>query len=614
MEENKVVNEKDIDYVGIGGILSPDRFEENLLDFIEKRDKNLKPILCILLTEYELYDYRLEDNLKKAIEFAKSKGFDEKDIKIDLYYYDRRNIYKNQDIDSLKADVEKLGYKDIESGVYEGCHFSAEQSKKAFNYVRKSATEIKKLNLSPLESMLYLYTKIKHHSYKEEEKTDHWSASRTLIGVVSGKFNKIVCAGYSRLIYAIITELNNPNLKTFENSIETKYRDGKTGYHRNNVIYIKDDKYKIEGFYYADVTWDSSKYTSNSLRYFLLPLNDLSYFKDVNLITKNNNSFSFSGETAKNLFYDDMTRCLFASKKYKELIKNAYFKTQNAQLGDNFDRIVNNYETISDCFDLLKLAGIRFLPKSNFLAKKAVEGTISKTEANDFLQKELERSNLEKEKDYVMLKVLDFMKTKIKNCERNVDLNVVVALRRRLDNDKEFTEKLSAYGVDKFVDLLLVQDNFAHFSEDDLYRVLSNFEEIFNEDVCFINKSYLEKISKYDMVINATTFDYNKLKSYVKDYPNNVYRIMKNNSSDIHLKDIMDSLYSIGKALNDKTEWSKVYRCVEKIVNQNISYASNVFENSIELKNPFAQAKFYDDKAWREKFNQMEQDSEVKEN
>ena len=116
------------------------------------------------------------------------------------------------------------------------------------------------------------------------------------------------------------------------------------------------------------------------------------------------------------------------------------------------------------------------------------------------------------------------------------------------------------------------------------------------------------------MVINATTFDYNKLKSYVKDYPNNVYRIMKNNSSDIHLKDIMDSLYSIGKALNDKTEWSKVYRCVEKIVNQNISYASNVFENSIELKNPFAQAKFYDDKAWREKFNQMEQDGEMKEN
>lgn len=609
MSENNV--NKDV-YVplGIGVIKDTEIFEKEMNYYSEHCDADSKFIVCIVLSSIQLYTKECMEQVKQVIEILHQKGFDTNNIKLDLMYTENSGIFSNQDLDYLSDITEKMGIEGLECGVFESAHFNIAQAKKAFRYVRKQVNYIKQFNFSPLEKVMCLYHLLKKYNYNSEESSDHWAVSRTLIGVVNNNFKKIVCAGYSKLFYSIIYQMFDNDIRAFENTIQTKYLDGETGNHRNNIVYLKDDKYNIEGFYYLDITWDSNKKISNSFRYFLLPLDDLKYFRNVDIITRKVwSQYSFSGNTARQLSQKPMATCLFVSKKFRRAIKNAYFKIQDIKLGDKFDIYTKNYENIGECFSILSIAGVKYLSKNNFLTQTAPNRIITNQELNEFLEKVLADNDIEKTKDYIMIRTLNFLKSKLTEGKEKVDFEILVNLRKYLDADDDFVKKIIAYGKDNFVNLMLVQNNFVSYSINDLRLVMTNFAEIFNEEVQVINKTFLQKITNYDCVLKATNFSYNDMLAFLDEYPDEVYKIMKKYSTEIHMKNFIDALYNIAKPLNEKSNWSQVYRYVEKVVNQNMQYANTLFVDNVEVKNPFAQASFYKDEKWRKKLESEDDNS-----
>ena len=128
---------------------------------------------------------------------------------------------------------------------------------KTIKLIKKQSNEIKKLKLSPLESMMITYDIVRDRVYKEAEESNKVSLSRDLSDVL---FNdNIVCAGYSQIFTSILSELGYDVYNVFLNE-----KSNEPG-HERNAVYVKDTKYNVEGLYYFDTTWDSkSKENDNS--------------------------------------------------------------------------------------------------------------------------------------------------------------------------------------------------------------------------------------------------------------------------------------------------------------------------------------------------------------
>ena len=134
-----------------------------------------------------------------------------------------------------------------------------EELNKTQTIIRNIVNEIKQYNFSPIEQLMYLYDKVRERMYIREDKNESYTESRDLTKVLTG--NKIVCAGYANIIDAIVRMLN---FSSFKNYIIHKNKD--VG-HVLNAIYVKDDKYSINGIFYFDATWDSKKDNTNNYLY-----------------------------------------------------------------------------------------------------------------------------------------------------------------------------------------------------------------------------------------------------------------------------------------------------------------------------------------------------------
>lgn len=123
--------------------------------------------------------------------------------------------------------------------------------------IKKQADDIKNLNLSPMETIMYVYDQVRNRLYEFETKDEPSFKSRDLTEVMFG--DKIVCAGYANIFCAILCYLGFNNrvvLLTHKNDIESG--------HARNVVYVKDPKYDIDGVYYFDPTWDRKRTNSDN--------------------------------------------------------------------------------------------------------------------------------------------------------------------------------------------------------------------------------------------------------------------------------------------------------------------------------------------------------------
>lgn len=140
---------------------------------------------------------------------------------------------------------------------------------------------VKHYNLSQLEQIMLVYDIVKANQYKSEDDDEDYSISRDLNKIISS--DKIVCVGFSNLIDFI---LKNLDIKC--NSAIYEYSNKENTGHQRNYVYIKDDKYNINGIFFLDATWDSKKNNNylDNYRFFLKPFK---YFKEIR---KNENIIS----------------------------------------------------------------------------------------------------------------------------------------------------------------------------------------------------------------------------------------------------------------------------------------------------------------------------------
>ena len=178
-----------------------------------------------------------------------------------------------QSVDHNFDDDEIMVFSSLESGLiamhvplyFDGGHkdyYSLDELIKMDTFLDKIINKLKESSLSPLEKYLYVYRYLINHQYKQEPDEENAYLSRDLISIVNGDY--IVCEGYSKLMEYL---LDNLGIKSFKQTLSVSFRN-----HMNNLVYIYDQKYQVNGLYYADSCWDASgKY----LTFCLLPLSDV---------------------------------------------------------------------------------------------------------------------------------------------------------------------------------------------------------------------------------------------------------------------------------------------------------------------------------------------------
>ncbi len=139
------------------------------------------------------------------------------------------------------------------------------------NKVEALASDIRKLNLSPLENMVYVYDLVKSRIYNKEKDSDYEYISRDLSCVLNG--DSIVCSGYIALYKAVLSRLG---IEVFSEYLTHEDKSG----HERAVSRVVDPKYGVDGVYFFDPTFDSKtseedSYYIDNYRFFLKTFSEI---------------------------------------------------------------------------------------------------------------------------------------------------------------------------------------------------------------------------------------------------------------------------------------------------------------------------------------------------
>lgn len=159
------------------------------------------------------------------------------------------------DYDKLMELMNK--YNDIADKIYVSLtgntnYVSLMDCYKTMSAIKNQADDIKRLGLSPMETIMYVYDQVRNRVYTFENEDESCFKSRDLSEVMFG--DKIVCAGYANVFHVLLHYIGIENLVV----LLTERNNPKSG-HARNVVYVKDDKYDIDGVYYFDPTWNSKR-------------------------------------------------------------------------------------------------------------------------------------------------------------------------------------------------------------------------------------------------------------------------------------------------------------------------------------------------------------------
>lgn len=125
------------------------------------------------------------------------------------------------------------------------------------NAIDSIVDKVKNYNYSPLEQLIFAYDLIRDRFYVKENENESYTVSRDLTSTLLG--DKIVCVGFSNIFNAVCDKLNISSMTFLLN----RRRNGDTG-HARNMVHLVDEKYKIDGLYFFDPTFDCKKDEQNN--------------------------------------------------------------------------------------------------------------------------------------------------------------------------------------------------------------------------------------------------------------------------------------------------------------------------------------------------------------
>lgn len=201
---------------------------------------------------------------------------------------------------------------------------------KANRSIDNIVNNIKEQNLSPFETMVYIHKYItSNFSYQEGAMEE----CRVIPGIF--KTNNIVCSGYASLVKAIVDKLDIPELKAsilgcdfYRKSLFCEAEGG----HCHNLIYIKDERYNIDGYYIEDACWDAKtddKQQGQGVAHCMYPVGDLQHMRGMYYVQQEKQ------DRLSALMFDQE-----AAKKYVSAIcKASKGEKPESEIKQYFDRI-----------------------------------------------------------------------------------------------------------------------------------------------------------------------------------------------------------------------------------------------------------------------------------
>ena len=314
VEEKLKDNKEQLDVVGL------DFEDTNYTDHCKESIKALENIKDTLSSNNKLGDiidnFYFNDVDKDELFSFLRKYTDLKDKNIiypEILDLNRKSI-------SLAEELQKE-FPNIMFRVYGNTEYQkVNNMKEAYKVIDDMIREIEQFDYSPLEKALHAYDLVRNREYiLDKDDYDHPENSRDLVSVLNS--DSIVCVGFANIYAKLLLELGIRANQYIINSKED-YGSG----HARVIAYIKDDKYRKEGVYVFDPTWDC-KDKDNSF------LNGYRYF-------------------AKSIGYSERL-----TPDYDDRFERDKFCSYN----DNFINIPKNFYT--PCFDRDKMLYVQTLRK-----------------------------------------------------------------------------------------------------------------------------------------------------------------------------------------------------------------------------------------------------------
>lgn len=225
----------------------------NIYSRKETNKEKIKPIFSgKIIDDKVINDIKFKtSNIKEIVLIL--DWLDTADYKTDSITLDLENK-TYEDIDLLRNYISKFDIKFDYGGEIKATYDEFVTMRASIDWYKEL---IDSSNLSPFEKLIFAYDILKTFSYRDNESEPY--NPRIIPNIlISGD---IVCSGYSRLLFEILSE---EGITTFTYSISFVEKEVK---HRRNIIKLDDDKYDIHGLYTLDATWDRVR-------------NDLSLVKD----------------------------------------------------------------------------------------------------------------------------------------------------------------------------------------------------------------------------------------------------------------------------------------------------------------------------------------------
>lgn len=417
---------------------------------------------------------------------------------------------------NLESTVKEYGlmcFYDIFSYYEPSKVVNAYQSIKAIVDFIKSKTD------SPLERFMMAYDYVSTFVYQSNK--EDFGSARSLVQILNS-FD-IVCVGFADLLCCVCKELD---IKVLSQDCKV----GKVNHcnHRNNLVFIDDDKYNVHGVFHSDSCWDSLQPNKEPMQYynfFLLPLTDMKHFDEP-----------FAMDSASKYIYDDYSK----EEMYSLIVS------------------INDYDSPLTFFDLDKT--------KSFYDIICDEERIKNAQSVEF------HSKIEKASQ----KLADIMKRcGIKNDDyadvdyapaKHIPVILLTLLIDSMKNEtlvesyvKEFkkmkTHKQSYDYNQKGMNIVI-----GYMKAFDIYRYLEDIEKS--------RSSSLKDIDLYNFYIN-----YEQVKQLEK-----IFNEYKNSSKAISLGTIKKVLVEVRKymGMNEKVAEIKTNQAIQKTT----KYAKKVFKNT----------------------------------
>ncbi len=240
-------------------------YKENDMDQIKKVFKLYK---CDNLNN--LFDYIIFDgNIDLIYNYIIKNNLNNKKIVYNLFDYSTENIkqLKEKIVNPKKTYINISGNRNF---------ITLSKYKKITHYLESIVNKVDEYEFSPLEKIIYIYDIVRDRYFKFSNNSEDKSYSRDLEHVLFE--DEIVCEGFVNIFNELLHKLNFNVNKIFLNRINNLNIG-----HVRSIVYLKDDKYAIDGIFLFDPTFDSRKSENNDFfNQYTFFCKNLSYFFEYN--------------------------------------------------------------------------------------------------------------------------------------------------------------------------------------------------------------------------------------------------------------------------------------------------------------------------------------------